>query len=94
MFPDLLHALFNLLQSSAELELVENQPLLEWLANNYKNFGATLEIITDRSQEGSQFVRGFGGIGGKTQLHRSFSRPSLSRLLGLLDRDASNKLKP
>ena len=39
-------------------------PFLEWLANNYKNFGATLEIITDRSQEGSQFVRGFGGIGG------------------------------
>jgi peptide chain release factor subunit 1 len=25
-------------------------PLLEWLANNYKNFGTTLEIITDRSQ--------------------------------------------
>lgn len=37
---------------------------MEWLANNYKNFGATLEIITDKSQEGSQFVRGFGGIGG------------------------------
>ncbi|KAK7572044.1 hypothetical protein V9T40_014516 [Parthenolecanium corni] len=55
---------FNDKESSAELELVENQPLLEWLANNYKNFGATLEIITDRSQEGSQFVRGFGGIGG------------------------------
>nr|XP_026489763.1 eukaryotic peptide chain release factor subunit 1 [Vanessa tameamea] len=46
------------------LELVECQPLLEWLANNYKSFGATLEIITDKSQEGSQFVRGFGGIGG------------------------------
>ncbi|KAJ9578198.1 hypothetical protein L9F63_005587 [Diploptera punctata] len=28
------------------------------------SFGATLEIITDKSQEGSQFVRGFGGIGG------------------------------
>lgn len=26
--------------------------------------GATLEIITDRSQEGAQFVKGFGGIGG------------------------------
>lgn len=48
------------------MELVESQPLLEWLANNYKNFGATLEIITDKSQEGSQFVRGFGGIGGKS----------------------------
>lgn len=47
------------------MELVESQPLLEWLANNYKSFGATLEIITDKSQEGSQFVRGFGGIGGK-----------------------------
>merc|ERR1711970_625930 len=50
--------------SGVELELVESMPLLEWLANNYKNFGSTLEIITDRSQEGSQFVRGFGGIGG------------------------------
>ena len=27
--------------------------------------GAALEIVTDRSQEGSQFCRGFGGIGGK-----------------------------
>jgi len=50
--------------SGAEMELMESQPLLEWLANNYKTFGATLEIITDKSQEGSQFVRGFGGIGG------------------------------
>ena len=48
------------------MELIECQPLLEWLANNYKSFGATLEIITDKSQEGSQFVRGFGGIGGMT----------------------------
>lgn len=51
-------------ESGTEMELVESQPLLEWLANNYKTFGATLEIITDKSQEGSQFVRGFGGIGG------------------------------
>lgn len=29
------------------------------------NLGATLEIITDKSQEGAQFVRGFGGIGGE-----------------------------
>lgn len=48
-----------------EKELVESQPLLEWLASNYKNFGATLEIVTDKSKEGSQFVKGFGGIGGE-----------------------------
>lgn len=50
-----------------ELELVECTPFLEWIANNYKSFGATLEIITDKSQEGSQFVRGFGGIGGEAK---------------------------
>jgi len=48
----------------AELEVVEKLQLVEWFANNYKNFGATLEFVTNRSQEGSQFVRGFGGIGG------------------------------
>lgn len=56
--------MYLLFQSGVELELVDCQPFLEWIANNYKTFGATLEIITDKSQEGSQFVRGFGGIGG------------------------------
>uniref|UniRef100_A0A3P9A0I9 Eukaryotic peptide chain release factor subunit 1 n=1 Tax=Esox lucius TaxID=8010 RepID=A0A3P9A0I9_ESOLU len=47
-----------------EHELIESMPLLEWFANSYKKFGACLEIVTDKSQEGSQFVKGFGGIGG------------------------------
>lgn len=51
-------------QTGVELELVESLSLLEWFANNYKTFGSTLEIITDKSQEGAQFVKGFGGIGG------------------------------
>ena len=51
-------------ETGVELELVDRLPLLEWLANNYKTFGAALEIVTDRSQEGSQFCKGFGGIGG------------------------------
>jgi peptide chain release factor subunit 1 len=46
-----------------ELEIAEDKLLLEWLAENYTNFGATLEFVTDRSSEGAQFVRGFGGIG-------------------------------
>lgn len=52
-------------QTGQEHELIESMPLLEWFANNYKKFGATLEIVTDKSQEGSQFVKGFGGIGGE-----------------------------
>ena len=43
---------------------METQQLVEWFAENYKSFGATLEFVTNRSQEGSQFVKGFGGIGG------------------------------
>merc|ERR1712241_653673 len=58
--------------TGVELELVENLALLVWFANNYKKFGATLEIITDRSQEGAQFVKGFGGIGGQLRYQVDF----------------------
>jgi peptide chain release factor subunit 1 len=47
-----------------ELEVVDKEPLVEWMANNYKQFGCNLEFVTDRSGEGTQFVKGFGGIGG------------------------------
>lgn len=50
-------------RTGAELEIISEQPLLEWLAENYKDFGATLEFVTDKSSEGAQFVKGFGGIG-------------------------------
>ncbi|KAH9915768.1 peptide chain release factor eRF/aRF subunit 1 [Epithele typhae] len=48
-----------------EMEKTEDpQSLLEWFAEKYKDFGANLEFVTNRSQEGAQFVKGFGGIGG------------------------------
>lgn len=50
--------------TKADLEVVETVQLSEWLAENYVNFGATLYFITDKSSEGFQFVKGFGGIGG------------------------------
>lgn len=59
---------YFLSKTGQEHELIESMPLLEWFANNYKKFGATLEIVTDKSQEGSQFVKGFGGIGGEISL--------------------------
>merc|ERR1719187_2331096 len=72
-------------ETGVELELVESVALLEWFANNYKSFGATLEIITDRSQEGAQFVRGFGGIGGILRYQVDFQ--SLENLDGFDDED-------
>ncbi|KAJ3154471.1 Electron transfer flavoprotein alpha-subunit [Irineochytrium annulatum] len=50
--------------TGTDLERVDSMPLLEWFAEKYKDYGATLEFVTNRSQEGSQFVRGFGGVGG------------------------------
>ena len=45
-------------------ETLDTIPFIDWIANNYKNFGTKLEFITDYSHEGSQFVKGFSGIGG------------------------------
>jgi peptide chain release factor subunit 1 len=55
---------FREAETQAELEVQEKLSLLEWFANEYKRFGCTLEFVTNKSQEGSQFCRGFGGIGG------------------------------
>lgn len=49
--------------TGSEMEMVDEQPLIEWLAENYTNYGATLEFVSDRLSEGAQFVRGFGGVG-------------------------------
>jgi len=44
--------------------VVSSIPLLDWILEHYKEFGVTLQFITDQSSIGSQFVKGFGGIGG------------------------------
>lgn len=48
-------------QAQNEIEVVN---LIEFLTENYSKMGFTLELVTDKSQEGTQFVRGFGGMGG------------------------------
>ncbi|CAH8278760.1 unnamed protein product [Arabidopsis lyrata] len=55
---------FKVIDSDLALDVEEKLSLLEWLANEYRRFGCALEFVTNKSQEGSQFCRGFGGIGG------------------------------
>ncbi|KAI8334425.1 eukaryotic peptide chain release factor subunit 1 [Chlamydoabsidia padenii] len=59
---------------NTDMEVVEVKPLLEWFADRYKDFGATLEFISNRSQEGNQFCRGFGGIGGILRYRVNFEQ--------------------
>lgn len=59
-------------ETKVELEIRDQEPFVDWLAAHYKDFGTTLEFITDRSQEGAQFVQGFGGIGGLMRYEVNF----------------------
>lgn len=49
--------------SAEKLTVVDSMALTEWFTENYVKYGAQLEFVSDRSQEGSQFVKGFGGVG-------------------------------
>merc|ERR1719394_1094297 len=51
-------------ETGEQLDVVSNELFVEWIVENYKTFGTKLEFITDRSQEGNQFCKGFGGVGG------------------------------
>jgi peptide chain release factor subunit 1 len=51
-------------ENNCEKEVVEKMELVEWFSSNYQKFGCKLEFVTNRSQEGSQFCKGFGGVGG------------------------------
>jgi peptide chain release factor subunit 1 len=61
-------------ESGQEMEVVEQTAFLEWLAEKYKDFGATLEFVSDRSSEGNQFVKGFGGIGAMLRYKVNFEQ--------------------
>ncbi|EJW02210.1 peptide chain release factor eRF/aRF, subunit 1 [Edhazardia aedis USNM 41457] len=42
----------------------EDELFIDWIAENYTQFACKLEVVSDKSEEGHQFVNGFGGIGG------------------------------
>jgi peptide chain release factor subunit 1 len=57
-----------------EMEVVSQESFLEWIAEHYKDFGTNLEFVSDRSTEGNQFVKGFGGIGGLLRYKVNFEQ--------------------
>jgi len=45
------------------IEIVEERvDLIDWLTENYKQFGSKIQLISNLTQEGRQFEVGFGGI--------------------------------
>lgn len=51
-------------EDGVDYDIIDYVPLTEWFLEEYKKYVKNLEIITDKSSEGNQFVKGFGGIGG------------------------------
>jgi peptide chain release factor subunit 1 len=49
--------------ASANLEITKKELLSEWLVQNYKQYGAEIVFVSNKSQDGSQFCEGFGGLG-------------------------------
>lgn len=43
--------------------VVEQVPLIDWLAEHYREFGAQLAFVSGNSESGNQFVQSFGGLG-------------------------------
>ena len=50
--------------TGVDLEVVDSVQLADWICLNYKKYGINIEFITDKSSDGFQFCKGFGGIGG------------------------------
>jgi peptide chain release factor subunit 1 len=71
-------------------EIKDSQLLVEWFAENFKKFGATLQFVSDKSQEGSQFVQGFGGVGGLLRYKFDLSSIEYTENDGLNQEDDDN----
>ena len=46
------------------MDILENVSYTEWMSEHYTDYGTQLYLITNKSAEGFQFVKGFGGLGG------------------------------
>ncbi|KAA6373439.1 MAG: putative Eukaryotic peptide chain release factor subunit 1 [Streblomastix strix] len=72
-----------------ELLVINKEPITDWFLMNYKQFGCSLHFVTNRSQEGSQFCRGFGGMGGILRYKLDMSHLDMSMVQPQLDSEDS-----
>lgn len=52
------------LEESQEWTVKSQMPLLDWILEHWNEFGCKLELVSDQTNVGAQFVKGFGGLGG------------------------------
>lgn len=74
-------------QTGIEYVILDYDPLIDWLSDNYKEFKAELYFVTDKSPEGSQFAKGFSGIGGLLKYKMDMYEHNYSEVLEDEDND-------
>lgn len=50
-------------QTNTEYQIIDYDPLLDWLSENYHEYKAEIFFVSDKSPEGNQFAKGFSGVG-------------------------------
>jgi len=64
-------------EEKSDWTVVSQEPLLDWILDHYKEFGAKIEIVSDQTNVGAQFVKGFGGLGGLLRYEAELPSTSL-----------------
>jgi len=54
----------DLKPEESDWTIVSCDPLLDWILDHFKEYGASIQLFSDQTSIGSQFVKGFGGLGG------------------------------
>jgi len=63
-------------EENNDWKVVSSVPLLDWILDHHREFGVSLQLISDQTNIGSQFVKSFGGLGG--MLRYEVDLPSLN----------------
>lgn len=58
---------------ASSIEILTSLPVVDYLVENHVSFGAKIELVQDASPEGSQFCKGFGGLGALLRYRLDFS---------------------
>jgi len=52
------------LHDLGEWKVVDTMDTVDWILDHYKEFGAKIQLVSNITELGSQFIKGFGGLGG------------------------------
>jgi len=60
-------------EQNVAFQIESSVSMVEFLSENYKKYGTEMQLVSDATSEGSQFCRGFGGIGAILRYRVEFS---------------------